>query len=232
MKKICLVFLCLLVLKVTYSQPGPRRAIFEDSALWREATAGPRLTIYEDSALMREVIEELTSSLSNRGYYIPIYTRGDSMMDAKLTLSPAIFLLRNYRKRNDISDVDFLELLPSCILDKKVLEDICPDDFEKLYGRDRILERSIAFICDSQPRDFLRFIESIDVDTLIAWAFNSKGYYRRSLKLLPIVAERLLLYGILLNPGQGVETISRHDIDKLRKFYQYYQSHYCPDKVD
>lgn len=196
MKKICLVFFCIFVVKAAYSQTGPRR------------------TIYEDSVLMKKVTDKLTWSLSNRGYYIPIYTRCDSSSDAKLTLSPTIFLLSSYRNRHDISDDVFRELLASSIRDKKILEDVCTDDFEYLYGRDRVLARSVAFVCDTQPQEFLAFIKSIDVDSLVSWAFNSDGVYHRSFKLLPIVAQQLMLYGILLHTGTGIESIWYIDILK------------------
>ena len=196
MKKICLVFFCIFAVRAAYSQPNPRH------------------TIYEDSVLMKNVTDKLTWSLSNRGYYIPIYTRCDSSSDAKLTLSPTIFLLSSYSNRHKISDDDFRELLASSIRDKKILEDICTDDFEYLYGRDRVLGRSVAFVCDTQPQEFLAFIKSIDVDSLISWAFNSDGCYHRSFELLPIVAQQLMLYGILLHTGPGIETIWYIDILK------------------
>ncbi|MBO4307895.1 MAG: hypothetical protein J5848_06255, partial [Bacteroidales bacterium] len=60
MKKTCLILLCLFAMKAAFPQLGPRR------------------TIYEDTALMKEVIDKITYSISNRGYYIPIYTRCDS----------------------------------------------------------------------------------------------------------------------------------------------------------
>ena len=194
MKKIILIFICFIATNATFSQIGTRH------------------TIYEDTALMRKVTYELTWSLSNRGYYIPIYTRCDSTSEAKLTLSPTIYLLSNYNKRNDISDDDFRELLSSCIRDKKVLEDICRDDFEYLYGRDKELPRSVAFICETQPAEFKEFLDSMDVDSLISWAFNSHFCYCRSFELLPMVAERLLLYGIMLHTGHDIEEITYHDI--------------------
>ncbi|MBR1766215.1 MAG: hypothetical protein IJ745_04135 [Bacteroidales bacterium] len=163
---------------------------------------------------MKKVTDKLTWSLSNRGYYIPIYTRCDSSYDAKLTLSPTIFLLSSYSNRHEISNDDFRELLASSIRDKKVLEDICADDFEFLYGRDRVLARSVAFVCDTQPQEFLSLIKSIDIDSLISWAFNSDGVYHRSFKLLPIVAQQLMLYGILLHTGTGIESIWYIDILK------------------
>ena len=194
MKKIYLVLFCIFAMKAASSQTDHR------------------LTIYEDSVLMKKVTDKLTWSLSNRGYYIPIYTRCDSLSDAKLTLSPTIFLLSSYSNRHEISDDDFRELLASSIRDKKVLEDICPDDFEFLYGRDRVLGRSAAFICDTQPQEALEFIKAMSVDSLISWAFNSEGDYHRSFKLLPIVAQQLLNYGILLHTGTGIETIWYIDI--------------------
>lgn len=199
MKKICLIFFCIFAMRALYSQPGTRS------------------TIYEDSTFMRLVTDELTWSLSNRGYYIPIYTRCDSASEAKLTLSPTIFLLSSYEKRNEISDDDFRKLMVSSISDKKVMEDICPSDFEFLYGRDRVFGRSVGFVCDTQPQEFLEFIKSMEVDSLISWAFNSKGEYHRSFKLLPIVAEKLLLYGILLHTGEGIETIWYVDMWKEYK---------------
>lgn len=189
MKKICIVLFCLFAMMTVFSQTNNRP------------------TIYEDSVLMKRVTDKLTWSLSNRGFYIPIYTRCDSLSDAKLTLSPTIFLLNSYSNRHEISDDDFRELLASSIRDKKVLEDICPDDFEYLYGRDRILARSVAFVCDTQPQEFMDLIKSMDVDSLISWAFNSHGEYHRSFKLLPIVAQQLLVYGIILHTGTGIEYI-------------------------
>lgn len=189
MKKICLLFFCIFAMNAAFSQTGSR------------------LTIYEDSVLMKKVTDELTWSLSNRGYYIPIYTRCDSLSEAKLTLSPTIFLLSSYKKHNEISNDDFRGLIASSIRDKKVLEDICSEDFEYLYGRDRVLARSVAFICDTQPQEALEFIKSMNVDSLISWAFNSDGFYHRNFKLLPIVAQQLLIYGILLHTGTGIETI-------------------------
>ena len=194
MKKICLLFFCIFAMKAACSQTVPRR------------------TIYEDSVMMKKVTDEITRFLSNRGYYIPIYTRCDSSSDAKLTLSPTIFLLSSYSKRHEISNDDFRELLASSIREKKVLEDICSDDFEYLYGRDRVLFRSVAFICDTQPQETLDFIKAMSVDELISWAFNSEGDYHRSFDILPIVAQQLLNYGILLHTGTGIETIWYIDI--------------------
>ena len=205
MKKTCLILLCLLAMKAAFPQLGPRR------------------TIYEDTALMKEVIDKITYSISNRGYYIPIYTRCDSVSEAKLTLLPTIYLLENYNKRNDISYNDFRELLSYSIREKKVMEDICPDDFEYLYGRDRVLARSVAFICDTLPQDFLEFIDTMDVDSLISWAFNSHLCYCRSFNLLPMVAQRLLLYGVLLHTGHDIEEIPYVDTYE-RIYYRYRQS--------
>lgn len=196
MKKFCLVFFSIFAMKAACSQTGPR------------------LTIYEDSVLMKKVTDELTWSLSNRGYYIPIYTRCDSSSDAKLTLSPTIFLLSSYRNRHEISGDDFRELLANSIKDKKVLEDVCSEDFEYLYGRDRVLGRSVGFVCDAQPQDVLEFIKSMNVDSLISWAFNSDGCYCRSFHILPIVAQQLLNYGILLHTGMNIKTIWYIDILK------------------
>lgn len=194
MKTFCLLFFCIFAMKAACSQTVSRP------------------TIYEDSVLMKKVTDKLTWSLSNRGYYIPIYTRCDSLSDAKLTLSPTIFLLSSYSNRHEISDDGFRELLASSIRNKKVLEDICTDDFEYLYGRDRVLARSVAFVCDTQPQEFLVYIKSMDVNSLISWAFNSDGVYHRSFELLPIVAQQLLLYGILLHTGTGIETIWYIDV--------------------
>ena len=183
---------------------------------------GPRHTIYEDTALMRKVIDELTYSLSNRGYYIPIYIRCDSMSEPSLTLSPTIYLLESYQKRNEITNDGFRELLASCIRERKVLEDICPEDFRYLYGRDKVLARSVVFIYKTQPREDVEFIESMDVDSLVSWAFDSEGYCR-SFRLLPLVAQRMLLYGILMPTGHDIKDIWYDDID--RKYYYYRQSH-------
>lgn len=175
---------------------------------------GSRLTIYEDSVLMNKVIDKLTWSLSNRGYYIPIYTRCGSMSEARLTLSPTIYLLSNYNKRNKISDDDFRELLASSIRERKILEDICSDDFEFVHGRDQVLPRSAVFFYEDQPQEILEFIQSMDADSLVSWAFNSQGKYHRPLKLLPIVAQKLLIYGILLHTGNDSREIILHDIIK------------------
>lgn len=199
MKKICFVLFSIFAMRISYSQTVMRP------------------TIYEDSTFMRYVTDELTWSLSNRGYYIPIYTRCDSASEAKLTLSPTIYLFSSYEKRNKISGNDFRELIASSIRDKKVLEDICPNDFDYLYGRDRVLGRSAVFVCETQPQEFLEFIRSMDVFSLVSWAFNSKGEYYRSFKLFPIVAEQLLLYGILLHTDMGIETIWYIDMWKEYK---------------
>lgn len=196
MKKICIFLIVCFWTLVSFSQESTRR------------------TIYEDTALMRKVTYELTWSLSNRGFYIPIYTRCDSTSEAKLTLSPTIYLLESYSKRNDISDDDFRELLSSCVREKKCLNDICQDDLEYLYGRDKVLARSVAFICDTQPQEFQDFLDSMDVDALISWAFNSDGFYYRSFDLLPMVAQRLLLYGVLLHTAHDIEEIWRIDVSK------------------
>ena len=122
--------------------------------------------------------------------------------------------MESYNKRNEISDDDFRELLATSIRDKKVLEDVCPDDFEYLYGRIKALPRSVAFICDTQPQEALDFLESMDVDTLVSWAFNSDRFYYRSFDLLPMVAQRLLLYGIILHTGHSIEEIVYRDYAK------------------
>ena len=196
MKKICMIFVVCFWTLSSLSQESTRR------------------TIYEDTALMRKVTYKLTWSLSNRGFYIPIYTRCDSTSEAKLTLSPTIYLLESYSKRNDISDDDFRELLSSCVREKRCLNDICQDDLEYLYGRDKVLARSVAFICDTQPQEFQDFLDSMDIDALISWAFNSDGCYYRSFDLLPMVAQRLLLYGVLLHTAHDIEEIWRIDVSK------------------
>ena len=201
MKKFSLLILCFMAMNTVYSQLGPRH------------------TIYEDTALMRMVTDELTWSLSNRGYYIPIYTRCDSASRTVLTLSPTIFLLKSYRKRNEITDDGFRELLASSIRERRVLEDVCPCDFEFLYGRDKALGRSAAFVCEAYLRETTEFIESMDVDSLVSWSFNSDGYYCRSYRLLPLIAKRMLLYGILLHTGLGIDEITHDDI--YREYYYY-----------
>lgn len=163
---------------------------------------------------MRKVTDELTWSLSNRGYYIPIYTRCDSTSDAKLTLSPSWYLFTNYSLRKDILKNNFRELISNVIRNKGVLDNICLDDFEYLYGRDRVLTRSVVFICSTQPQEFQDFLDSMDVDSLISWAFNSKGHYHREFEQLPMVAQRLLLYGIILAPNHGIEEITYYDVSK------------------
>lgn len=196
MKKIYLVFFCIFATKTAFTQPIIRH------------------TIYEDTVLMGKVIEELTYSISNRGYYIPVYTRCDSLSEVVLTLSPTVYLFDNYKKRHEVSGGDFKRLLSSHIRENTIWDDICPDDFEYLYGRDRVWARSVAFVCDTQPQEFLAFIKSMDVDSLISWAFNSDGVYHRSFELLPIVAQQLMLYGILLHTGTGIESIWYIDILK------------------
>ena len=76
--------------------------------------------------------------------------------------------------------------------------DICPEDFNYLYGRDRVLGRAVAFECDTMPQERVAILQSPDIDALMSWAFDSRGYYRRELQLLPYVAYRLLPFGIAI----------------------------------
>lgn len=196
MKKIYLVFFCIFATKTAFTQPIIRH------------------TIYEDTILMGKVIEELTYSISNRGYYIPVYTRCDSLSEVVLTLSPTVYLFDNYKKRHEVSGGDFKRLLSSHIRENTIWDDICPDDFEHLYGRDWVVRKSIPFICESQPQEFVEFVKSMDAESLVSWAFDSEGLYCRSYKLLPIVAFQLLHYGILLHVGETYKTIWYVDIQK------------------
>lgn len=157
---------------------------------------------------MEKVVVELTWSMSNRGYYIPILTRCDAMSDTKMTLASTNGLLQNYRRRDSVSADAFRELIASTIKGNNVLEGICPEDFKYVYGRDRLTARAYAFVCDSPcPQELEVFLYSSDFDTLFSWAFDSKGRYRQSLQVLPFVAYRLMQYGIVLICGMGTDDI-------------------------
>ena len=160
----------------------------------------PNLTrsIYDDSILMENVLKELTWSLSNRGYYVPITTRCDSTSEIKLTLACTWDLWLSYSKRNNISQEEFRKLISSKIIKGNVMYDICSEDFKYLYGRDRVLGRAVAFECDTLPQENATILQSPDIEALMSWAFDSRGYYRRELQLLPYVAYRLLPYGIAI----------------------------------
>ena len=77
--------------------------------------------------------------------------------------------------------------------------DICPEDFEYLYGRDSVLGRGVAFECDTLPPESVANVQSQDIEALMSWAFDTRGYYKRKLQWLPYVAYRLLPYGIALH---------------------------------
>lgn len=171
--------------------------------LWagkEQEQCAPNLTrsIYDDSVLMEIVLKELTWSLSNRGYYVPITTRCDSTSEIKLTLACTWDLWLSYSKRNNISQNEFRELISSTIMSGNVMYDICSDNFKYLYGRDSVLGRAVAFECDILPQKSATILQSPDIKALMSWAFDSRGYYRRDLQLLPYVAYRLLPYGIAI----------------------------------
>lgn len=155
-------------------------------------------SIYDDSVLLEDVLKELTWSLSNRGYYVPIITRCDSSSKIKLTLACTWDLWLSYSKRNNISQEEFRNLISSKIKNKEVLCDICPEVFKYLYGRDRVFGRAVAFECDTLPPKSVAILQSSDIDALMSWAFDSRGYYRRELQLLPYIAYKLLPYGIAI----------------------------------
>lgn len=195
MKKNTILFICVLFANVVFSQSYERS------------------TIYNDSVLMKKVVEELTWSVSNRGYYIPILTCCDNMSDIKLTLSSMGDLLRNYSNRNRISINDFRELIATTIKNSNILDGICTDDFKFLYGRDNVTARAIVFMCDSQcPNELNEILSSSDFYTFFSWAFDSKGRYQQSFQLLPHVAHHLMQYGIVLICGMGTDDIYYDDL--------------------
>lgn len=195
MKKNTIFFICVLFANVVFSQTYERS------------------TIYNDSVLMKKVVDNLTWSISNRGYYVPILTCCDSVFGLQMTLSSTGDLFRNYSKCNVISHDDFRKLIANAIKNNSVLDDICPDDFRYLYGRDRRTARAIVFMCDSQcPQELDGLLLSTDFNMLFSWAFDSKGRYRQSLRFLPIVAHKLMQYGIVLICGIGTDEIYYDDL--------------------
>lgn len=176
-------------------------------------------SILDDSVIMADVLKELTWSLSKRGYYIPIFTRCDSTSKIRLTLASMWDLWLSYGKRNNIPQDEFRELISSRIKSGGVMYDICPEDFEYLYGRDSVLGRGVAFECDTLPPESVANVQSQDIEALMSWAFDTRGYYKRELQWLPYVAYRLLPYGIVLQCVLGTkiyyEDISNRHLNKI-----------------
>lgn len=157
-------------------------------------------TILNNSAITKQIADASTRYLSRRGYYIPIYTQCDNMSNPVLTLSTPWDLWLNYKKRHDISEENFRQLLSLTIQEGKVLNGICKDDFEYLYGRDDFSINPFVIISDTLPKN-ADFIMNSDVKILLTWAFDSEHKYKRMIKSLPLIAYRLMQHGILLSQG-------------------------------
>lgn len=130
---------------------------------------------YIDYDTKETILYELTWSLSQRNYYIPIYVRCNDSSKVFLCLASSGDLFLNYQCRNSISADDFRKILVEKIADNDTLNGICNSDFEHLYKPSKYfysyLPRGITFITLATPRR-MKYASS-NKDTLLATFFDS-----------------------------------------------------------
>ena len=142
------------------------------------------------------VLEELTWSLSRRNYYVPLYVRCNDSSDVQLILATSWDLYCNYQYRYSVSEDDFRQLLRKTIEQNDTLQGICTLDFEYLYDSNKGLFRGITFVSKANKYNY-KYL-NYDKAVLLNNYFDKLKYYKGDIKILPVIACRLLEFGILL----------------------------------